>query len=298
MLPGRARRVFPRGRRLWHPKEVQRLRLLLVALGCALLLGGCALRFDTPAPTPEPPSAEETLRQEAAIALQALAAASPDALGDKQVADRYRTRVELLGGVWQACPPDASEQECEALPTPPAIPTVTTSEQAIAQRTAAATALKQLAGKDTSSGVVAAGMLPALLAEFSAEDAPVELPDWGSVRWTTSAAVVEALDWGAWQLEALGARSGDKESVALARSYRAAVAAPQASGVSGVRPPSTYVTEQLSRAEIIQRSAVAVAGALPDLAVAERGAVMSYLTEATRQLTAAGREVPASWLAG
>ncbi|WP_143180293.1 hypothetical protein [Bowdeniella nasicola] len=283
------------------------LRRLIPLLAAALLLTGCGLRIDSAPPTPDTPSATEMARQRAAIALQALADGDAATFGPvAESAAHAKERADLLGGVWQACPQGATETACAALPSAPAIPRVASEADAQVQAREAVAALRELAACDSPGGIVASGILPALHAELPADvTAPSEsessgaaLPAWGEGKWTTSPEVIGALDWGAWQIEALAARTEDNAKLReLVRRYRAAAHAPAVSGAADVRPPATHITEQLSLPEILERTAHRVAAELPRLPVAERLAALSYLIETSQQLRTAGGTLPASWLA-
>lgn len=264
------------------------------------------MRLDLPAPQPGAASASEVTRQQLAIGLSELAQI-PASSRLAPLTTHALAQVDLLGGVWQACPPEGNATSCAHLPTAPPImaPADISAEEELALQVA--TDLVQLLSDDGALARSAAGIVPVYLAQLRSQD-----PDPQSAArqllmesldevWTSDTGILQALDWGAWQLEAYAAReSAASRDAAAARStalrWRAAINAAAASQESW--PGAAHRTEELTEGDILDQTARRLASRLPEVRAAEMRAVASLLTDITERLATLGHELPASWLAG
>ncbi len=264
------------------------------------------MRLDLPAPQPSAASAAEVTRQQLAIGLSELAQA-PASSPLAPLAARAHAQADLLGGVWQACPPTAAPSDCTHLPASPEIvaPTSTAAEKQMALQLA--TDLVQALSDDGALARSGAGIVPVFLAQLRTLEADPK----GAARqllttkvdgaWTSDTGVLQALDWGAWQMEAFAAResaAGREPSAArtMAAQWRAAVNAAAASQPTW--PGGVHRTDNLSEVEVLEQTARRIAARLAEVPSGELPAVTALLTDISERLLALGFELPASWLAG
>lgn len=245
-------------------------RLLIPLL--AVILAGCAVQLETPAPVPEEAPAAEQVRQREALRADVLAEIAGPA------GEHAAAQLEALGGVWQPWPEGEGPTDA---PTPaPADITVPTNDGALAELLAETTPdlieAAIMADDDAATALYASIALSRAADEATARASLGQevAPEWPERFVTSVPAVIRALDEAAYALDTLAAADSAAESDSSAQAdaarFRAwSDASAEALGIVGTpddpREP-LYSLASVERAEIYAGLAETLLSVVPSAA--------------------------------
>lgn len=265
----------------------------------ALLLAGCAVRIDTPDPTPEPPSQAEIVRQREVLRAEVFAGIG---FGEgAAVATHAQIQLDALGGVWEAWPDgdgptDAETPEGADIATPPG---PTELSAALVQTTP-----DLVEAAIDADNAVSSSLYASIAVARTADEVALALaqgqpgsPSWPDSALTALPEVIRALDAAAYGLDILAAQdsAAGLETTAQAdaeRFRRWADASALELGIAGTdqdpREP-LYSVETIERGRIYADLAEVLVTAVPPSA--DRGAVLAAAQACANAATLHGATV-------